>query len=451
MKKIVILTLIVSQAISMSLFSQPMTMKIDSIVSAYTNIQEFNGSVLVAKKGEILLSKGYGYADQATKRLNTETTIFGIASVTKTFTSAMVLKLVEKKQLSLNDKLSKFYPGYRFGNIISIGQLLSHTSGIDDRAIAESKEKFDRTALSREQILLEELNRSELSSKPGTVFNYSNRGYYLLGNIISMITKMSYEQAIRKYIFTPFGLKNSGFDFAGLKEVDRARGYWAEKGKDYSKETPLMDSAGTYAAGAIYSNVLDLYKWHNILQNYKFISKKTLESAYYPYTKKYGYGWTIDSIAGKRRVAHSGSFWGFRSNFARITEDDMVVILLSNFEVTGLNMITNDIFSALYNKPYKLPRKKVAVNLSTQQLIKYVGTYEVLEPNLILEVKFEDGELRIYPKNGNRSDLLAESEDHFYDKIQESLEIVFGKDSNGKDIMTIIMGESIRVANLQVK
>ncbi|RZK13933.1 MAG: glycosyltransferase [Flavobacterium sp.] len=90
-----------------------------------------------------------------------------------------------------------------------------------------------------------------------------------------------------------------------------------------------------------------MYKWHNILQNYKFISKKTLESAYYPYTKKYGYGWTIDSIAGKRRVAHSGSFWGFRSNFARITEDDMVVILLSNFEVTGLNMITNDIFSAL--------------------------------------------------------------------------------------------------------
>jgi hypothetical protein len=109
-------------------------------------------------------------------------------------------------------------------------------------------------------------------------------------------------------------------------------------------------------------------------------------------------------------------------------------------------MITKGIISALYNQPYTLPRKKTAVHITPEQLLKYVGRYEVLEPHLVLEVKLENGELRVYPENGNRSDLLPESEDHFFDKIQESLEINFGKNANNKDIMTIIMGESKRVA-----
>jgi len=444
-KKIILVFTILSLVVSLDVFSQD-TSRIDSIVSAYTHIKEFNGSVLVARKGKVLLAKGYGFADQGAGRPNTDSTIFGIASITKTFTSAMILKLVEKKQLSLDDKLSKFYPDYEFGDMTTIGQLLSHTSGIDDRAIEEKRENFDKTLLSREQILLKELNGAKLRSKPGASFSYSNRGYFLLGNIISKITDMTYERAIRKYIFVPFGLTNSGFDFVGSEKIDKAKGYWAETGKDYTKETPAMDSAGTYAAGSIYSNVYDLYKWHNILQNYRFVNKKSLERAYHQYTKTYGYGWMIDSINGRRSLSHSGGFWGFRSNFTRIIDDDIVVILLSNYEVSGLNMITNDIISELYGKPVKLPRQKIAVALSPEQLVKYIGKYEIVEPHLILEVKLEDGELRIYPENGHRSDLSAESEDHFFDKIQENLEVIFGKDRNNKATMTIIMGESKRVA-----
>lgn len=446
MRIIIILTIILSQAVALSAFSQNIASKIDSIVGAHTDIQEFNGTVLVAREGKVLLARGYGYSDQAAKRLNRESTIFSIASITKTFTSAMILKLAEKNKLSLDDKLSKFYPEYRFGDVISIADLLSHTSGIDDRAIEEKKVKYDKSVLSREQILLTELNGSELRSKPGTSFSYSNRGYYLLGNIISKITKRKYEQAIRKYIFEPFGLRNSGFDFAVLNKIDKAKGYWAETGKEYNKETPMRDSTETYAAGSIYSNVFDLYKWHQILQNHKFINKQSLDSAYKPHSKTYGYGWIIDSLYGKRIVSHSGGFWGFRSNFTRIPEDDIVVILLSNYEVSGLSMITKGIISALYGQPYTLPRKKIAIHITPEQLLKYVGVYEVLDPHLVLEVKLENGELSVYPENGNRSDLLLESEDHFFDKIQESLEIIFGKDANNKDTMTIIMGELKRVA-----
>lgn len=446
MRNIIIWTVLLSHTIALSAFSQDkLTSKTDSMVDAYAGIQEFNGTVLVAKNGKILFAKGYGYADQATKRLNTDSTIFSIASVTKTFTSAMILKLIEQHKLSLSDKISKFYPEYRYGNSISIANLLSHTSGIDDRKIQEKNDKYDKKALTREQILLAELNGSELSFQPGTSFSYSNRGYYLLGNVISKITKMTYEQAIRKYIFVPFGLNNSGFDFAGLKKTDKAKGYWAEIGKNYNKETPLIDSAETYAAGAIYSNVFDLYKWHRILQDHKFISEQSVDSAYKPRTKTYGYGWIVDSLYQKRIVSHSGGFWGFRSNFARITEDDVVIILLSNHEVPGLDGITKGIVAILYGQPYKLPVKKTAIHLEAAQLLKYVGVYEILEPHLVLEVKLENGELGVYPANGKKSDLLPESETRFFDRNQESIEVVFGKEE-GKDTMTILMNGGKRVA-----
>jgi len=419
--------------------------KVDSLVGAYAAIQEFNGSVLVARKGKILLAKGSGYSDQGLKRLNTDSTIFSIASVTKTFTSAMILKLVEEHKLHLDDKITKFYPEYKNGAHISIANLLNHTSGIDDRKIEEKQEKYDKKVLSREQILLAELNGTEPGSAPGLSFNYSNRGYYLLGNIIAKVTNMTYEQAIRKYILTAYGLKNTGFDFAGLRKSDKAKGYWAETGKNYNKETPLMDSAGTYSAGAIYSNIFDLYKWHQILEKYKFISRKSRELAYKPYTKTYGYGWIIDSLQGKRRVSHSGGVWGFRSNFSRIADDDVVVILLSNYEVPGLDMVAKGIISILYGKPYYLPFKKKPIHLEPVQLLKYVGTYEILESHLILEVKLENGKLVVFPKNGNRSDLLPESENRFFGENEEGLDLIFTKKAD-KEIITIIMGETTRVA-----
>ncbi|RNL55913.1 serine hydrolase domain-containing protein [Pedobacter jejuensis] len=441
-----LMTTLLSIGFVLPVFSQSkLASKVDSLVGAYTNIQEFNGSVLVAVKGKILLAKGYGYSDQASKTLNTDSTIFSIASVTKTFTSAMILKLVEEKKLSLDDKIIRFYPGYQYGSRISIANLLNHTSGINDRNIEEKREKYDRTVLTREQLLLAELNGTELSSEPGITFNYSNRGYYLLGNIISKLTNMTYEQAIRKYIFTPYMLKNTGFDFGSLRKNDKAKGYWAETGKNYSKETPIMDSAGTYSAGAIYSNVFDLYKWHEILQNCNFISKESLERAYKPYTKTYGYGWIIDSLQGKRRVSHSGAVWGFRSNFSRIPDEDVAVILLSNYEVPGLDMIAKGIISILYGQPYYLPIKKKAIHLEPIKLVKYVGTYEILESHLVLEVKLESGKLVVYPKNGNSSVPLPESENRFFGETEESLELIFGKKSN-KDIITIIMGETKREA-----
>ena len=104
--------------------------KIDTLINAYAKLYEFNGSALVAKNGTILLNKGYGYRNAADKVLNDEHTIFQLGSITKQFTSAVILKLQEEKKLAVSDKLSKYFPEYPKGDSITIQQLLSHTSGI---------------------------------------------------------------------------------------------------------------------------------------------------------------------------------------------------------------------------------------------------------------------------------------------------------------------------------
>lgn len=446
MKSIIKSIVILSLATALPAAAQNnLTQKLDSVLYAYANIKEFNGSALIAIKGKVVLAKGYGFADLKTKRPNTANTIFGIASITKTFTAAMILKLAEENKLSLNDAVSKYFPDFKQGRQITVANLLSHTSGINDLGIQNKTNAYQTTGFNRAQLLIVGLNASELAFSPGTAFGYSNNGYYLLGNIISKVTKITYEQAIRNYVFKPFGLQNSGFDFMHLPAPIKAKGYRAEEGKDYNKETILIDSVETYAAGSIYSNVLDLYKWHRILQDHKFVSRNSLNMAYQQKSRNYGYGWQLDSLMEKQIVSHSGGFPGFRSNFVRIPKDDITIILLSNNEVPGLDMITRVLVSALYGQPYELPVEKKFINLTPNQLQKYVGVYEIPDPNLVLEVKLENGQLNVYPENGMKSELLPQNDTQFFDKKQQGIVLIFG--NNGiKDTMTILMNGTRRTA-----
>ena len=127
MKKILIL--VAALCIVLLNFAQE-TDKLDALINAYAKMYKFNGAALVAKNGVILLNKGYGYRNAADKIANTEQTVFQLGSVTKQFTSAIILKLQQEKKLSVSDKLSKYFPGYPKGDSITIEHLLTHTSGI---------------------------------------------------------------------------------------------------------------------------------------------------------------------------------------------------------------------------------------------------------------------------------------------------------------------------------
>ena len=411
--------------------AQNTSAKLDTLMSAYHNRGEFTGSVLIAHQGKILLAKGYGYSNLVTHTRNDVNTRFQIASATKPFTSTLFLKLLSLRLLSLQDVLSKFYPDYPKGDSITIENLLTHTSGIPDYTGDGDwmNNHAGKPATEAEMITL--FKNKPLDFSPGTNWRYSNSGYSLLGYIVPKVTGLSYTEAIRKYIFTPLHMDSSGFDFTHLDTTRRATGYYADSTGIFNKPAPVVDSSVAFAAGAIYSTVMDLYKWHTALQQYTIVKRPFLDKAYTPFKENYGYGWIIDSVYGHRMVSHSGGIWGFRSNFARVVEDDVCVILLANIETAGMSNITRKVLAVLYDQPYTVPQIKTSILLNEAVLSKYTGTYEVKEPLLRIDLKLENGRLMGYPERGPSSELKSMTPTHFFLKENEDFEIDFITDNSG--------------------
>jgi CubicO group peptidase (beta-lactamase class C family) len=379
------------------------TDKLDALINAYAKMYKFNGAALVAKNGVILLNKGYGYRNATDKIANSEQTVFQLGSITKQFTSAIILKLQQEKKLSVSDKLTKYFPGYPKGDSITIEQLLTHTSGIFNYTNNGTFMENEVTKSASREKIMALFKDKPLDFSPGTGWNYSNSAYSLLGYIIEDVTKMPYEQVVRKYIFTPLQMTHSGFDFTHLKINEKATGYFKLDDKEIIP-SPIVDSTVAFSAGAIYSTTGDLYLWHKALQQNKILSKEQQEKAYTPVKNRYGYGWSIDSVEGKRRVSHGGGIHGFVTNISRVPEDDICIVLLSNTSDPAISAITKSIFAILYGKEYELPKERIAIKLPEEKLKEYEGEYEVRE-GLHVIISLKDGELVAAP-TGQRTDIL---------------------------------------------
>jgi CubicO group peptidase (beta-lactamase class C family) len=420
---------------TLSSFSQDVS-KLEELMDTYTKQEKFNGTVLVAYKGKVLLEKGYGLRSVADSSKNDNNSIFQIGSITKQFTSTVILKLQEKKKLNIEDKLSKYFPDYPKGDSITIQQLLTHTSGIysytSDRDFMEN----EVTKPSNRQKMMALFKDKPLDFSPGTQWNYSNSGYSLLGYIIEDVAKMPYEQAVRQYIFNNAGMWHSGFDFTHLMSKNKAVGYFKLK-KDENIPAPIVDSSVSYSAGAIYSTAGDLYKWFQAMQQNKIISKESKTLGQTAVKNNYGFGWFIDSTAGKRSVGHSGGIHGFTSNMVSIPEDDACVILLSNSGSTFLEPMTKSIYAILYDKPYELPREKVAIELTEEELKQYVGTYD-LNPELIVNIRVENGKLIGQPEGQGPLELHPEKKDQFF-LIEVEAQVKFNRNEKNEVIsMTLL-------------
>jgi CubicO group peptidase (beta-lactamase class C family) len=401
----------------MSGFSQDEKQKIDTLINAYVQQHKFNGSVLVSQHGTIILNKGYGARNVSDKTVNDEQTIFQLGSITKQFTSAVILKLQQEKKLSVSDKLSKYFPAYPKGDSITIEQLLLHTSGIYSYT---SDPKFMVNEVTRpatREQMMALFKDKPLDFSPGTQFSYSNSGYSMLGYIIEEVTKQPYYQVVRKYIFTPLQMTHTGFDFTDLNDPEKAKGYF-KLNNQINLPAPIVDSSVSFSAGAIYSTTLDLYKWHNALEHYTILSKAQQDRAYTPVKNHYGYGWFIDSIYGKRRVAHSGGIHGFTTHIARIPEDDICIILLSNSMDNKLDNIVSGIFAILYKKNYELPRERIAINVPEETLRQYEGEYEI-SPQLHVILSVKNYQLIASPTGQPQAILYAEKADFFFVKSDD--------------------------------
>ena len=307
--------------------------KLDSYMNEQVREKKFSGSILVAQKGKVLISKGYGMANYELDVPNSADTKYSIGSVTKTFTATAVMKLAEKKKLSIDDKLEKYLPDYPHGDKIRISNLLEHTSGIPDFTDFPDFMDTVRDYRTPDQ-LIEIFKDKPLEFEPGSKAQYSNSGYVLLAYIIEKVTGQEYEQYLKKEILEPLVMKDSGQIDTKKVLKNRASGYCILNGE--IENSDYSDMSYAFGGGSLYSTVNDLYKWDRAFHSGKVLNKASINRMFTPNKDGFGFGWGIsDTEIGamkKKAIRCSGVVFGFNSQIDRYIDDDNVIIILSNFE-----------------------------------------------------------------------------------------------------------------------
>lgn len=351
-----------------TVFSQDKYQKIDDYMNKCLEYGLFNGTVLVAEHDNVILKKGYGYANFEWNILNEPDTKFRLGSITKQFTAMLIMQLVEKGLVKLDGHISDYLPYYpkKTGDIITVHQLLSHTSGIFN--LTNDREFFrkDRFLTLNAEELTKKFSDKELDFEPGTKWNYSNSGYIVLGAIIEKVTGKPYEQVLQENIFTPLGMSSTGYDHLETIISKRASGY--DRGFGTVRNAAYIDMSLPFSAGSMYSTVEDLYAWGNSLYTDKLVSFESLKKMMTPVMNEYGYGIRMDKVSMEGTdtftvIGHSGGINGFNTVMVRIPESKSTIILLCNTPPMNETEIASSIMNILYDKPYDMPKKSAAAVL----------------------------------------------------------------------------------------
>jgi CubicO group peptidase (beta-lactamase class C family) len=425
--KSIILLLCISLSFS-SLQAQTDSQKLDEVMQAATDAHIFNGVALVARHDSILLFKGYGWRNYEEKIPHDTNSVFQIGSVTKQFTATVILWLQEQQQLNITDRLSKYFPQYQYADMITIKNLLTHTSGIYNFTDQNYLDHLaDKPFHAKD--LWKIISNKPLEFVPGSKFSYSNSNYMLLGYIIEQVSRKSYEQMVREVIFDKAGMTHSGFDFAHLSSPYKSVGY--DKLDEVNQlRARISDSSATYAAGAIYTTAGDLYRWNVALHSNKIISQASLEAAFTPYKGNYGYGWYIENAPGIRFMAHNGGIWGFQAHFKIIPQDSACIILLRN-EMLGFEDYALSLHRILYHDPnYYIPRKTIPI--AADSLVPYVGQYRLKDkPEFRASITMQDDRLFVTWTKFQPEQVYPEKKDVFFFKSYNCF-IEYMRDEEGR-------------------
>jgi CubicO group peptidase (beta-lactamase class C family) len=324
--------------------------RLDQIMQARSGAGDFNGTALVAREGHIIYERGFGFANLEWKVPNDLETKFEIGSMTKQFTALLILQLVAERKIRLDGHLSDYLPYYRkdTGDHVSISELLSHTSGVP--SFTESPGFLEGPA-SRTSYGVKEFAQKycsgNLQFEPGSKFEYSNSGYFLLGAILEQVSGVTYETLLGDRILTPLGMTNSGYTHSETVLPHRAEGY--ERSTAGLQNARYYDMSIPFAAGALYSTVGDLYLWDQALYGERLLPASVRDLLFKPNLENYGYGWIMlipaanSPYAGESIPMHGGAIFGFQSVIQRIPKHRELIVLLDNTDSPKLLEIALEI------------------------------------------------------------------------------------------------------------
>jgi CubicO group peptidase (beta-lactamase class C family) len=251
-----------------------------------------------------------------------------LGSLTKQFTAAAIMLLQERGKLNVDDRLKTYLPDQPAAwDRITIFNLLTHTSGIANFTSLPEYNTLKGTSTTPTGILAT-LRDRPLDFGPGEQWSYSNSGYMVLGSLIEKISGQSYEKFITDNLFTPLGMKDSGYDSNTAIIKHRASGY-IKTPAGYVNAGYIHMSV-PHAAGALYSTTEDLLKWEQALFAGKVVSKASLDRMITPFKSDYGFGLINKIDQGRRVISHNGGIDGFNTRMAYYPDSRTVIVVLSN-------------------------------------------------------------------------------------------------------------------------
>lgn len=411
------------------LTDQQITAKINEYMNAAVKVDGFSGSILVARDGKPIVNKGYGMANIELDVPNTPNTVFRLGSITKQFTGMAIAMLQERGKLSVNDPICKYLADCpATWKPITVKNLLTHTSGIPNYTSFPDFAKNTISPITNAE-MIGILKEKPLEFTPGEKFAYSNSGYFVLGEIIEKASGKSYADFLQENIFTPLGMKQTGYDNPLEIIKNRAAGYARQGGKMLNAS--YMDMTVPYAAGALYSTTGDLLLWDQALYTEKLGSKKSLDEIFTPFKSGYGYGWGIGKKFERRSISHGGGIYGFATDISRFPDDKVTAIVLTNIQGSPAGKISNDLAAIVFGEKYEIPQERKEIVLDQKVLEKYVGQYELAAPKIVISFTLENGNLLGQVGGQSKFVLSAESETVFFSK-DVNMQITFTKDAQGQ-------------------
>lgn len=335
-----------------------------SFIGDYAQTHRFNGSIRVEEDGKPLFSGSFGICDRAFNIPCADDIRYKVASITKAFTSVLVLQLVEEKKIDLEAPIKLYLPNYsgEGADRVKIRMLLNHTSGLPNadagytsvaNALSKGMPHYQLPATPEQ--LIERYYSGKLISEPGKVFSYNNADYIVLGRIIEVVTGKTFDQVLADRILSPLGMHDTGMLHQREILARLAPTYFSpEKGAALINDMPVYPE-NWFAAGGMYSTTADLIKFANALYSGKLLSAASLDLMLKPGLGGYGFGvWIGNPTFGGKRYRNvnrpggimgaNGSFYHFDGvGFRKVIN----IAILSNTDLTDMDGFSWDIGKTL--------------------------------------------------------------------------------------------------------
>lgn len=448
MKKLIILLILFpSVLIAQKNYSEAL----DRYMMAEASVNGFTGTILVEKAGKLIYEKAFGFADREWNIPNTLQSKYQIGSITKQFTAVAILQLVEEGKIRLDDKLSKYIPGFTKGDSITIHTMLVHTSGLKDYEYDQAFLGFAESLILTKTPQLRDSLINYFRNNPydfpvGSKWSYSNTGYYLLGCIIEKVSGLSFSDYVERNMIQKAEMKNTFINRWDTIVPNRVKGYVKRNGE--WKNAAYISMEIPYSAGNIISTTEDLYKWNEALFSHKMIKQSSLALMTTPHMASpilgnYGYGLFVDKFFGHPRIGHPGGICGFVSYLLSFPSDDITVIVLSNNETTPITLIVDALSAILFDLPVRAPYKPKELKYHSLILSDYAGTYQSTDGALLVKLTAKGKALYWDAAPGKSYKLKPESATRFFTD-KPYIQFEFEKDGKGNITKAIFVEAGLK-------